>query len=141
MSKRGKVVTCLILALVMVVSCVPLFASAAGPTVVRLAEGQAWTRSYYAGTHTAGYDSAAAECDAVYPINSIVDLFFACQCRAVNSSGVQIGADDYVVLQENGGRVRVYLSQGMQNTPSVYFQFRGNTDKAAEAVVSYYGTW
>ena len=142
MSKRGKMVTCLVLALVMVVSCVPLFASAASSVsreTIYLPENQVWADASTSVTHTSGHSSAAAQCHRVYPVYSSIDLFFNCQCRVLTTSGTVISGVHS--LNENATSITaIPLQEGMQSVSRVDFEFRGNTSKAAYAVVSYYGT-
>lgn len=139
MSKRGKMVTCLVLALVMVVSCVPLFASAL-TLDIPLPEGQNWTERYSAGTHQLGYDSASARCNSVYP-ESGIDLFRTIQCRVVNNASQVISQEPFVKLTEGAGDTKILLKQGMQGNELVLFQFRGNTTQSARASVTYNATW
>lgn len=139
MSKRGKMITCLILTLVMVVSCVPLFASAL-TLDIELPAGQAWTARYSAGTHQLGYDSASARCNSVYPVSGL-DLFFQIQCRVVNNGGVVISQEPFVRLTEGAGDQKILLRQGMQGNDLVLFQFRGNSTQSARASVTYNATW
>ena len=134
MSKRGKVVTCLILAMVMIVSCVPLFASAAARSmIVDLPSNQRWSISY-----NAGYDSASARLLSVYPLSG-EDNFTRIQCQAVTRDGDQISS--IYTLTEGASASAIKLYQGMQDPGFVYFRFRGNADYAAQAVVEYSATY
>lgn len=134
---RNKLI-CLMIVLA-VIFCMCMSASAITQDIA-IPAAQSWTNKYNAGTHQAGYDSASAECESVYPISGI-DLFHTIQCRAVNSSGTVISANSSVKLNEGDGETPILLKQGMQGNIQVFFQFRGNSSSAARAVVAYSATY
>ncbi len=137
MSKRGKVVTCLILAMVMIVSCVPLLVAAARSMIVDLPSNQRWSISYNAGTHQSGYDSASARLLSVYPLSG-EDNFTQIQCQAVTRDGDQISS--IYTLTEGASASAIKLYQGMQD-PDSCISDSGNADYAAQAVVEYSATY
>lgn len=140
MSKRGKMVTCLVLALVMVVSCVPLFASA-NDRVIGIPENRAWTKAYDAGLHETGYSSAAARCNSVYPKDGGIDLYSQINCKVENTYGAMISDRVYILSEINTKDTEIMLKQGMQDPGNVYFRFQGANTMAANASVSYYATY
>lgn len=47
--------------------------------------------------------------------------------------------DDFVGIKEGSGYKDLKIEDGYLNLETVYIQFRGNTQEAAEAIVSYNG--
>ena len=140
MGKRGKMVTCLVLALVMVISCVPLFASAA-TSVISILKDRVWTSTYNGGLHETGYNSAAAKCNSVYPKDGGIDLFTQINCKAENSNGVMISDKVYILSEGDSQNTEIMLKQGMQDPGWVYFRFRGGSNAEANASVYYNATY
>lgn len=104
---------------------------------ISLPENQVWTESM--SMERSGYFSFAwASLESVYPLSG-TDNFKKIQARIVNSSGSSIMDSSYVVLEEGKDGERLYIKEGCLNLTTIYIQFRGNTSKAAEAVVSYGG--
>lgn len=112
-------------------TCVPVFA---GTVNVTLKANQVWT-SKYSVTRSGAVSYVSARCKSVYPASG-EDNFEKVQARIVTSSGSLLMDGDYVTLDEkDSSATHIGLMQGMLNTKTVYFQFRGNTDKAASAVI------
>lgn len=105
--------------------------------VISLPENQVWT-SGASIQRTGNYSYVWAGCDSVYP-KSGTDNFSKIQARIVDSSGVLIMSKDYEVLSEESPiDTRLFIKEGYLNNRIVYIQFRGNTNKPAEAIVDYY---
>ena len=133
MKKRilGSVITVLAIAAMSVTSM------AATNKHIYLAQNQAWT-SKYSESRSTNFSYAQAALESVYPTSG-VDNFSKIQTRLVNSAGTQISQKAYVVLTEGDGYKNISIKEGYLSLSTIYFQFRGNSNKAAEAVVNYRG--
>ena len=110
--------------------------SALASTMISLPENQVWT-SKAAISRTGSFSFVYAKCESVYP-SSGSDNFTKIQTRLVNSSGKLIMKKDYETLTEGKASSLLYIKEGYLADKTVYIQFRGNTNAAAEAVVDYY---
>lgn len=123
-----------VLAMIFVLA-IPAFA--VDQQVIKIPASQTWTTAGSC-SRTTNYTYIYARCHSVYP-DSGADFFGKVQCRVRNSNATVISEKEYVVLDEGADSfTQIDLKQGYLSATSVYVQFRGNTDKAANAVVSYY---
>lgn len=132
MKKMYTIIVAIIIASTM---CIPAFA--ATRKNIYIPENQAWT-SKMSDSRAGNNGDVSATCHSVYPLSG-TDNFSKIQCRSVSSEGVLIVQNEYYVLTEGKGAVLMELRNGYHNLSTVYFQFRGNTNKDAYAVVSYSG--
>lgn len=134
MDKKKGIITIIV---AMVMFCVmSMSALAAIDKHIYLPSDQAWTSSYSIN-RTRDYSYVWARCDSVYPSLG-TDTYTKIQARLVNSSGTLIMTEEYKVLKESEGFEELYIKEGYLSASTVYIQFRGNTNAAAEAVVSFY---
>lgn len=103
---------------------------------ISLPENKVWTSSL-AISRTGMFSYVWAGCDAVYP-SSGSDHYTKIQTRLVNSSGTLIMTKDYETLTEGDVVTPLYIKEGYLSYNTVYIQFRGNTNAAAEAIVEYF---
>lgn len=89
-------------------------------------------------TRNFDYSYVRARCHSVYP-ESGTDNFTTIKCQVKNSSGTVISKQTYSLKESASSNTKVYIKEGYLSASPVYFQFRGNTNKPAYAVVSYYG--
>ena len=126
----------ILLTLIMVITvCMP--AMAGTKVNITIPKNQVWsTKKSDSRTGYNGYVSA--RCHSVYP-ESGTDNFSKIQCRVVSSSGNVMVEKSYYVLSESASAATdMNIKDGYFNLKTVYFQFRGNSSDAANAVVSYY---
>lgn len=118
--------------------CMTASAASVNNRLITLFADQKWT-SDYSVDRTGENGDVGAKCHSVYPISGIDD-FSRIQYRVVNDSGTLIINDPYVVLYE-GADTYTYreIKNGYMQLTEVNFQFRGNSDESAKAVVSYTG--
>lgn len=139
MKCKAKFITSFVLALMVLVSCIPAFAVR---QTITIPPDQSWTRGYSAGAHDPNYSSAGAMLHAVYPYLGGIDLMSRIQCRLENTLADVISVQDYVVLYEGASSYTpIRIMEGYIATTPVYFKFRGNSDQQASADVSYIGTY
>lgn len=132
--KRSMVCTVLLLAM-FVAMCIP--AMAASNQVISLPANQVWTTAG-SDARSGAYSYVNVRNHSVYPASGN-DSFSVIQCKITTSSGTLLCNDSYYRLDEgDSGYTRIDIREGYLNTETVYFKFRGNTDKSAKAVVSYY---
>lgn len=112
-------------------------ALAATDVVISLPKDQAWTESKSV-SRSGAYSYVWASLDSVYPTGGS-DNFSKIQARVVNFKGVLIMTSSYKVLNEGDGYQELYIKEGYLANKTVYIQFRGNSNEAAEAVVNYTG--
>lgn len=106
---------------------------------VDLAPNQVWS-SKYTVERSCQYSYVFAALKSVYPTSG-TDNFTKIQARLVSNSGISITDNNsgYVVLKEGAGDQQIFVKNGYLNVPTVYIQFRGNTDARAIALVEYFG--
>lgn len=139
--KLRKTIYAAISATVMIAMlCVSAMAASVTNKTISLPANQVWTSATGNSVARSGsYNDVGARCNSVYP-DSGADFFGKIQCRVLNSYGTKIMDDDYVVLDEGAdGYTYIPIKNGYLSVTTVYFQFRGNTSAAANAVVSYTG--
>ncbi len=131
--KRSMVCTILLLAM-FVVMCIP--AMAAYNQVISLPANQVWMT---AGNddRSGAYSYVKVKNHSVYPASGN-DSFSVIQCKITTSNGTLLCNNSYYRLEEGDGYTQIDIREGYLNTETVYFKFRGNADKSAKAVVSYY---
>lgn len=133
--KKQKLIPCIVALAIAFITSIPVFAST---TTISLSKDQAWTKNYN-DTRSKDYSYVTARCHSVYPASG-TDNFEKIQVRILNSSNTVIMDNDYVTLSETASTgTEISIKEGYLGVSSVNFQFRGNTDKAASAVVSYDG--
>ena len=113
------------------VMALPAFA--ADNKTIYLPEKMSWMT---AGTEARNYcDFPTVRCHSVYP-ESGLDLFSTIRCRLKRDSVV---ISDIVHLSERSpDYTTITLKEGYEHVNSVTFQFSGNSNAAAYAVVSYH---
>lgn len=103
---------------------------------VELPANQVWTKSY-PSPRTGDYSRVWANCDSVYP-SSGTDHFKTIQVRILNNAGTVIMDKPYESLTEGDDAKAIYIKEGYLGTTTVNFQFRGNNNSAATAIVDYW---
>lgn len=128
---------CTVLLLAMFVAmCIPAMAASYNQ-VISLPANQAWTTAG-SDDRSGAYSYVKVRNHSVYPASGN-DSFSKIQCKITTSSGTLLCNDSYYKLDEgDSGYTQIDIREGYLNTETVYFKFRGNTDKSAKAVVSYY---
>lgn len=109
---------------------------AASNVSVYLPASQVWTASLLDQRSGAYYD-VMMNLDSVYPTGNATDNYQKIQARIRNSDGITIMNGNYVVLNETENAQYIMIKNGYIKTETVFFQFRGNTNSAAYAVVDY----
>lgn len=105
---------------------------------ISLPKNQVWTGKYSV-TRSGNVSYVFASLDSVYPASG-TDNYEKIQARIVNGQGTMILRDgSYATLKEGTGYQKLYIKDGYLNEKTVYLQFRGNSNDAAEAVVNYLG--
>jgi hypothetical protein len=133
-SKNSKLKAGIITAVIVCMMGIPTFAAA--NVVVSLSANQVWT-SGYAQSRSGNYTSGYASCSSVYPLSGS-DNFKKMQFRLTSSSGTQISLNASYVLEEGGGYSGAGIKSEYAGLQTIYFQFRGNSHEAANAVVNYF---
>lgn len=130
-----KFLTGLMVFVMMAMSFIPAFAQ--NHQTIRLPKNKVWMTA--GDTSRSGnYSYVRASCDSVYPIQGN-DTFQRIQVRVKDTKGHVISVEPYTVLKEGAGQKNVTLKEGYLAARTVKFQFRGNSDAEAYAVVNYYG--
>lgn len=136
MNKKKRTIT--IIVTIAMFCMMSMTALAAVNVHVTLPKNQVWT-SKIAVSRSGKYSYVAASLDSVYPLSGS-DNYEKIQTRLVNSSETTILEDaDYVVLKEGDKYTKLHIKEGYLDNKTVYIQFRGNTNAAAEAIVNYNG--
>lgn len=105
---------------------------------ISLGEYQFWTYGRPV-TRSGKNNYISVSLESVYPLSG-TDTFKRIQvCVAKDPMGGLIMEKDYETLTEGAGYKDIEIKNGYLDLETVYLQFRGNTEKAAEAVVSYKG--
>lgn len=144
MKKSGKMVTLFLGLLMVVVTVLPAMAlsNSVSNHVVELPTFQVWT---YGGmvSHTPSNQGALVLCESVYPIDGRFDDFQYIRCRITDYRGTVISEDpDKKIKEGTGVYERMRIIEDYANVMSaVYFQFRGNSNAPAKALVSFKGNW
>ena len=134
MSKKKSLVSMVLVFAMFVTLCIP--AMAASNQTITLPVNQAWVTAG-SDTRTGKVGFVNARNHSVYPTSG-TDNFTTIQCKITNSSGTRISVDSYVQLKEGASASsRIDILDGYLTIKTVYFKFRGNTNKSAKAVVSY----
>lgn len=138
MRKHQKLIAYLTVVMTICIFSIPAFA--ASDVLIYLGANQGWSdRNVTSDTRSGDYESVYAKCHSVYP-ESGIDTFTKIQARVTNMYGLCIGINDYVVLTEGASQyTHLYIDDAYLNLKTAYFQFRGNTNKAAYSTVSYDG--
>jgi len=105
---------------------------------ISLPANQVWVTAG-SESRSGNLSTVSARCHSVYP-ESGVDLYGIIKCQVTNSSGTAI--TDMVSLNESASDyTSISIKEGFLAASPVSFQFRGNTNAAASAVVSYRGSY
>lgn len=137
--KNGKktIITLIVLLAIFFMMSMTVLADEYLNVRISLAANQVWTGGYSV-TRSGRYSYVSAGLDTVFPSEGN-DNFERIQVRvtqfrygfdALNEEGV-------VTLKEGSGYQNLTIKEGYLNCTTVYFQFRGNSNKAAEAIVNY----
>lgn len=132
-----KIVSAIVVAVMIVLTLVPSFA--ASHKTVYLMSNQYWTKAS-GENHDPNYKNCGAMCHSVAPYSGS-DVFHTIQSRVTNTYAETISVKNYYLLNEGATNyTKIEIKDGYLNTKVVYFQFRGNSNSQAIAVVSYTGT-
>ena len=139
MRHRSIVITIAMLAFMLIIACIPAFAGDAH--LVNIPTNQAWV-SGGNEYHDTGYSHAGAKNISVTPVSGI-DLFANIRCRILNSNGTVIlnSTNGYTVIAEGLSTSPLPIKNGYYNTSIIYFQYSGNSNAAAYAIVQNFGTY
>lgn len=125
------------------VVCCMLSVSASAETVsnrhIVLPENKEWTTPYGV-TRSGDHYDVMVQCNAVYPEEG-TDNFKKMQCCLISPYGIDVMDTplSYLVLEEVDGPTYIRIRNGFLNLDHVYFRFRGNSNSAANAIVTYSG--
>lgn len=134
---KRRIVTAIVLAAMVLATCIPVFS--VSEQLIYLPANQIWTKGYGV-SHNIAYSYAGAKCHSVYPISG-VDDFKRIQCRLSNTLDEVITyASYYVIVEGDSNYTAMRIKEGMLDTQTVFFKFRGNSSAQANAVVSYTGS-
>ena len=133
MKNMKKLVTIITVWAMAFVMAIPSFA--AYKQTISLPKNQQWAT---AGdiNRSGNYSTVKARCHSVYP-DSGADFFGKIQCRVTNKNGTEISDKVYTLDEGASDYTKITIKEGYLATSPVTFQFRGNKDAAANAVVSY----
>ena len=117
-----------------------LAATRASNVVINLPANQIWTGNYASARdyHT---DHCVVKLISVYPLSG-TDNFSKIQTRELDGDGdnIMLSGEKYYVLTEGAEKyTSIMLKENHLNDAEVYFQFCGNSNSAAQAVVNYSG--
>lgn len=134
MTKRR--ISGILMTVLVVLSCISVNAS--NNQVIIIPANQKWTTAGNE-TRTGNYSYVRARNDSVYPVSG-TDNFAIIQCKITNSNGTLLCNKEYYKLDETAdSATKISIREGYLTTKKIYFKFRGNTEKPAKAVVSYWG--
>lgn len=132
MKKRW--ISIMVVSVMFILNTVSTFA--ANNVSVYLPANQVWTASLL-DQRSGAYNNVMMKLDSVYPTGNATDNYQKIQARIRNSDGDIIMNSSYVTLSETENTQYIPIKNGYLNTETVFFQFRGNTSAAANAVVDY----
>ena len=136
MTKKRRCMVCSILLFAMFVALSVPALAATTQQVISLPADQSWVCAG-SDTRSTSYSYTHARNHSVYPTSG-VDLFSTIQCRITSPVGTTISSPSS--LKEKAvDYTKVYIWDGYLHYSTVFFNFRGNTDFAANAIVSYDG--
>ena len=138
MKKSGKLVTLLLALFMVVVTILPCAASTIYTHDIEIPANKVWTKIYGAERSQKNKE-VKARCNSVEPPYVTWDTFTKIRCRVVDGMKEPITEEKEYVLEEGKGYVSMELLNGNLDLYSVSFQFRGNSESAAIANVSYWG--
>ncbi|OUP46034.1 hypothetical protein [Pseudoflavonifractor sp. An187] len=138
MKKAGKLVTGLLGLAMAAVTILPCAASTVYTHDIEIPAHMVWTKIYGAERSQKNKE-VKARCNSVEPPKANWDTFTKIRCRVVNGMKEPITEKKEYVLEEGKGYVSMELLNGYLDVYSVSFQFRGNSESAAIANVSYWG--
>ena len=136
MKIKARRMVCFILLLALFITlCIP--AMAVTNQVISIPANQKWM--------TAGSDARSGYYSYVNVLNHSVyptsgaDFFGIIQCKITTMSGTLLCEKNYYSLQEGADTyTQIRIREGYLNTEMVYFNFRGNSNYEATAIVSYF---
>lgn len=132
MSKWSSLVVVLAMSIVM---ALPVFAATEQTEqTIHLPKEKSWVT---AGEleRSGSFSTVKARCHSVYPDGG-TDFYSTIQCRVLNSDGDAI-TENISLKEKSTDYTRIQIKEGYLNADLVTFQFRGNSNAAANAVVSY----
>lgn len=133
MKNIKKIITTIVIAITFVTAMSTL---AASNQYIYLPSNQVWVTAGSA-TRNTNYSTVSARCHSVYP-NSGTDNYESIQCRVLTSNGIPI-TSVYILNETAVGFTSMKIREGYISYTPVTFQFRGNKEYSANAVVSYLG--
>lgn len=86
------------------------------------------------GVRTGNYSYVEVTCHSVYP-ESGSDNFSRMQVRIADMYSNDLSS--IYTIKEGDGANKIYLLEGYLNTKNIYYEFRGNSNSDAYAVVTY----
>lgn len=144
MKKSGKLVTGLLGLAMAAVTVLPAMALSSSLTnqVVDIPRNQVWA---YGGmvSHTPSNQGALVRCESVFPIDGRFDDFQYIRCRITDYRGTVVSEEtDKKIKEGTFGYESMRIREEYANVMSaIYFQFRGNSNAPAKALVSFKGNW
>lgn len=142
MKKGSRLFTAIIVVVMVLISCLPAFATVLNKQIV-LPANQLWTTGY-GDNHDPRYSTIGARCESVYTGTGF-DWFTKVQYSADyldGASWVTVTTAPYAVLNEGATNFTpMSIREGYLDIEHVWFKFRGNIDSSAYAVVSYNGSY
>lgn len=135
MKKIRKIMSVLFLT-IMTIFCVSTqgFAESQNNITVVLPKNKVWATATTLN-RSGNYNNVKTRCKSVYPTSG-PDHFTKIKARITNTSGTLIMNNNYVTLTEGTVDVKIPIKDGYYNVTKVRFQYRGNKNDAAEAVVN-----
>lgn len=138
MKVKNIIVTMIVAMAMFGMTAMTAFADSYTNVHISLGEYQFWTYGRPV-TRSGKNNYISVSLESVYPLSGIDTYQYVQVCVTSDPMGGLIMEDDYVKLKEGNGYKDIEIINGYLDLETVYLQFRGNTEKAAEAVVSYKG--
>lgn len=140
MKKAGKLVTGLLGLAMAVTTILPAMAapSSVQSQKIELIENMAWVSAGAVTYDGDNYGGGRALCESVYP-KSGSDNYKYIRYRITEYYGMVITAKAYERVEEGKGYKTIEIKRAYDHYQHIYFQFSGNSNSSAYAIVSYDG--
>lgn len=138
MKKITKMLVINVLSLALMLSSSIVCFAAVGEKNIYIDPNQIWSADYdNTDSRSGNYSTVYARNHAVRPVSGI-DTFSTIQCQVTNGYDYKIS--DIISLKEsNSDYTSISLKEGYLSCTFVGFEFRGNSNAEAYAIVSYDG--
>lgn len=140
MKKSGRLVTGLLGLAMAAVTVLPAMAAQSGVynKKIDLLANMVWVSAGEVTYDGDDYAGGRALCDSVYPLHG-TDNYKYIRCRITEYYGMVITEKPYERIEEGRGYKNIEIKRAYDHYQHIYFQFAGNTDSPAHAIVSFDG--